>query len=653
MTFLIQTLHPRTLRNRKPQYRGASVLRLVVWSMIAAGCVLLHFVSAAEAQTRKPSILWITCEDISPHLGCYGDEYATTPHLDQLATQSVRYTHAFATSGVCAPARSCLITGVYPSSMGTQYMRCSGTLPPFIKCFPEYLREAGYYCTNNSKEDYNFATPPNAWDESGKRAHWRERTDPEKPFFSVFNFTVTHESKTRARGAELEKLVRSLKPEERHDPAKAVLPPYYPDTTETRRDWANNADLITVMDRQVGNVLKQLEEDGLAESTIVFFFSDHGVGLPRAKRWLYDSGMHVPLMIRFPQEFESLAVQQPGSVTDRLVSFVDFAPTVLSLAGVPIPEHIQGEAFLGEQASRPREYVFGIRDRMDERYDMIRAVRDHRFKYIRNYMPHLPYAQYLDYCERGPTMQAIRSLHEAGKLSGPTRLFLRATKPVEELYDTQEDPHEIYNLVRLPHFRKDLERLRRIHQEWVDDTRDLGLLPESILRTREQGTTAYELARQSPAAFPRERILATAELVQRGRAALPQLQQALSDDDDAAVRYWAAVGLIHIGPHAGDARKDLNSALSDESPVVRVAVAHALCNIDQQERGVPELIARLQDSDEWVRLSAAIALDSIGDKAKPAIPAMEHARDTDANKYVARVTNHALNTLQGTEHKVR
>lgn len=295
-----------------------------------------------------PNVLWITCEDLSPVLGCYGDTYAHTPNIDRLASEGVRYTNAFATAPVCSPARSCLITGVHAASLGTQSLRCQMPLPRGIGCCTSLLREAGYYCTNNEKEDYNFITPPAAWDESSNSAHWRKRP-PEKPFFSIFNLMTTHQSRVRYGREEFEKINAGLAPEERHDPAKAPLPPYYPDTSAVRLNIATLYTQVTLMDKEVGDYLGQLEADGLADDTIVFFYSDHGTGLPRGKRWLHDTGIRVPLIIRFPKRFQPLAPVAPGFTVEDLVSFVDFPPTMLSLAGVPVPDYMQGRAFLGQQ----------------------------------------------------------------------------------------------------------------------------------------------------------------------------------------------------------------------------------------------------------------------------------------------------------------
>ena len=618
---------------------------LIRWPALLVMTVVTVFCSPGAILTAadQPNILWITCEDMSPNLGCFGDSYSTSPNLDRLAERGVRYTQAFATSGVCAPSRSCLITGVFPSSLGSQFMRCKATLPGFVKCFPEYLRDAGYYCTNNSKTDYNFDHPKSAWDESSNKAHWRNRPDG-KPFFSVFNNTVTHESQIRSRGDAFLKATQRLKPEQRHDPAKVSLPPIYPDTPEARRDWANYLDCITSMDATAGDLLKQLDEDGLTDNTIVFFFSDHGVGLPRAKRWLYDTSLHVPLIIALPTKLQRRSPSQPGSTDDRLVSFVDFAPTVLSLAGVKIPDHMQGQAFLGGQAApSPRLYVHGIRDRMDERYDLIRAVRDRRFKYIRNYMPGTPWSQFLNYAEQGPTLQSMRRLHGEGKLTPAQDRFFAPTKPPEELYDTKADPWELRNLAADPAHRDTLERLRREHLRWQTATLDLGLLPEAELHERTRGAAPYELIRNGELQYPRERILQAIDATYRGAPAIDELV-ALLKDDDPAVKYWALVGLAGLRGAAKPAEPTIIAALTDRSASVRVAACEALRHLDQHDRTLPVLTEALSHSNEWVRLSAAITLDHLGPAAKPARKQLERAQ-SDKNQYVIRVVEHALSVL--------
>ncbi|HQR35989.1 MAG TPA: sulfatase-like hydrolase/transferase [Blastocatellia bacterium] len=470
------------------------LLRLWIVGIISFGGMLyVPQRPQATQTTQRPNILWLSTEDISPDLGCYGDEYAHTPNLDKFATQSARYTNAFSSAPVCAPSRSAIITGMYPTTIGSLHMRSKAVPPAGVKAFPEYLRAAGYYCTNNSKTDYNFEAPPSnrppdtVWDETSNKAHWRNRQDKSQPFFAVFNFVVTHESQVRVPDDQYKKNTARLKPEEFHDPAKAKLPPYYPDTPLVRKDWARYADNITAMDYMVADVLKQLEEDGLAENTVVFFWGDHGRGLPRAKRWVYDSGLRVPLMVRWPGKIKP-------AVVDDVVSLMDLGPTVLSIAGVPIPPVMQAQAFLGDQKKAPRQYAFAHRDRMDESYDMMRSVTDKRFHYIKNFFPGRPYAQHIEYMEEMPTMQELRRLYKDhmnaldpnyGKAMTPAQLlFFRPEKPVEELYDVTVDPHEINNLAALPQHQETLKRMRAALEQWQKQTKDLGLVPELELRER-------------------------------------------------------------------------------------------------------------------------------------------------------------------------
>lgn len=587
------------------------------------GCISPAERSVVETFRDRPNILWITCEDIGPNLRCYGDTYAVTPNIDRLAAEGLMYTNAFATAPVCAPARSCLITGVYATSLGSQHLRSQVKLPEQIKCFSEYLREAGYYCSNNYKEDYNF-TAKTAWDESSKMAHWRNRK-PGQPFFSVFNLVTTHQSQISGSDERFfAKYTSNLKLQERHDPAKAELPPYYPDTPIVRKTWARYYDLITLMDKELDHLLQQLQDDGLADSTIVFFFSDHGFGLPRFKRTLYDSGLNVPLIIRFPARYQHLAQARPGKKVDELVSFVDFAPTVLSLAALPIPSHMQGWAFLGDKAAKPRQYIFGASSRVDEAYELSRCVRDKRYKYIRNYMPHLPYAQLSAWPDQGPVIKELRHLAAEGKLPGPQKLFMKPTKPIEELYDTQTDPHEIHNLVDSPRHRHILQRMRQVQRKWLADMYDLGFLPEAEMHIRAEGKTPYEIARQVRQ-YPQQRILAAAELVGKGPENLPKLIRLL-EDYDSAVRYWAAVALGALGPEAAPAAEALTEALADPQPNVRFAAAGALCTLDHCKDALPVLAKGLQDSRPYVILHAARELQSIGDRACPVIPAIEKAK---------------------------
>jgi len=423
---------------------------------------------------NRPNILWISLEDTSPRFGCYDDRLARTPNIDRLASEGMRYPLTFSTAGVCAPSRSAILTGMYQTSIGTHHMRTTHTneytpelptpydavVPHYVKAFTEYLRAAGYYCTNNEKTDYQFTPPLTAWDECGKDAHWRHREDGQ-PFFSVFNPTLTHES--------------GMWPEnERHaletDPDQVELPPYLPDTAKSREALARHYDNIADSDVIVGQILKQLEDDGLAENTIVFLWSDHGEGLPRAKRWPYDAGIRVPLIVRWPGKLA------PGSASDQLVSLVDLAPTVLTLAGVEVPYHMQGQPFLGKKVE-PREYVFATRDRYDESYDMVRAVRDKRYKYIRHYYSNQPYLIWIPYRNRHPIIQEMWRLYLEGNLDEKQKVMFEE-RPVEELYDTMEDPFELTNLARNPQFEDTLKMMRKALDDWRSHTGDMGEMSE-------------------------------------------------------------------------------------------------------------------------------------------------------------------------------
>jgi uncharacterized sulfatase len=613
------------------------LIRFLFAVLLFAGAIL------RAAAAERPNILWITCEDISPNLGCYGDSQAHTPNLDKLAGKGLRYTRAFAPTGVCATARSSLITGMYASSIGSQHMRCTTTLPASIAPFPTYLRRAGYFCTNQSKQDYNFATPVDAWNVGkGAKAHWKHRK-PGQPFFAVFNYTDTHESRIRGKTRNQAKLTAA----ESHDPATTKAPPYLPDTPLIRKDWARYLDLITQMDKtEIPKRLKELEDAGLADDTIVFFFGDHGAGLPRAKQFVYDSGMQVPLLVYIPEKWKHLSPSAPGSTQDRMVSFVDFGPTVLSLAGVQIPKHMQGLPFLGRQSEgvAPHKYIYGIRDRMDERYDMTRTVRGERFKYHRNYVPFVPHYPWLDYMDMLDSSKELRRLNAAGALTGGHAFFMADGKPVEELYDLQNDPHELLNLADSREHRETLERMRRVHLDWVRRTMDTGLIPESDLRRRAKGSSEYEYARSGD--YPIERILETALLVGKGKDVMPQLFDRLSDED-GAVRYWSAIGLANLGASAVSAVPVLRGRLDDESADVRVAAAQALCRIGRIDAGLPPLIKELKSEDPWLRLAAANAIDYVGRQAGPAVPAMQTfmASSDRENLFVRWIFGNTLRTL--------
>jgi N-sulfoglucosamine sulfohydrolase len=488
--------------------RVIAMQKIVIVILLLSASLAMSFMKrpAYQPQPTQPNILWITCEDMSPHLGCYGDNEVKTPNIDQLAAEGIRYTHAYTTAGVCAPSRSSIITGMYQTSIGTQHMRTlqadagnqafsklksySAVIPPEVRCFPEYLRKAGYYTTNNDKQDYQFLPPVTVWDESSKKAHWRNRPHhgdglrgdgTGKPFFSVFNLMITHESQLWMRENE-PLLVR---------PEDVAVPSYYPDTKTVRHDIARNLSNVMRMDSITGTIIRQLKEDGLYENTIIFFYSDHGDGLPFVKREVYDRGLRVPLIVRIPEKFRIKGSKSAGSVDNQLISFVDLAPTILSLANIPLPGYLQGQAFLGiHQAASPRKYVFAARDRMDIQVDRVRAVGDGRYKYYRNFMPEKPYYQDLVYRKSIPMLQEMLQLRDAGKLNATQMMWFRTTKPTEELCDTQTDPHEFSNLVGKPQYKAKLVELRAQMDAWLKKVGDKGAESEAeMLKTMWNGNS--------------------------------------------------------------------------------------------------------------------------------------------------------------------
>ncbi|MCE9527818.1 MAG: sulfatase [Planctomycetales bacterium] len=441
---------------------------------------LLAYAAPLGAANPLPNIVFLTCEDVSPNLGCYGDPDAITPNLDRFAVQGARFTRAFTHAPVCAPSRSGLITGMYPTTLGSHHMRSKLTKTPPL--FVDYLRKAGYtVCWPTAgnggigKTDFNFDVPKNWGDVT---VDWTKQPEMLKePFFAVYNITVTHESQVRATKAQYAKNTARLKPNERRDPAKVKLPPYYPDTEQVRDCVKTYHENITAMDYAVGDVLKMLDDRKLADNTIVVFFGDHGAGLTRGKRWPYDSGLRVPLLVRWPGKVE------PGSVRDDLVCFLDLAPTVLALAGAEIPPHMQGRIMLGENTQPTPKYLFAARDRMDETYDRIRSVRGLRYRYIRNFHPELPYFQYINYMDEMPILQDWRRLAFAGALNKTQMTFMSRTKPPEELYDLENDPYEINNLATSAsaEHQRELKEMSAALDKWIVETKDLGAVSEKEL----------------------------------------------------------------------------------------------------------------------------------------------------------------------------
>lgn len=463
---------------------------------------------------QKPNILWLVTEDMGAYIPPFGDSTVVTPNLSKLANEGVIYPNLYSTSGVCAPSRAAIATGMYPSGIGANHMRTNSytevtglpkyeAIPPSnVKMISEWLRRAGYYCTNNYKTDYQFKAPVTAWDESSPYAHWRNRAD-NQPFFAVFNFTETHESglfepygfrqvetrhyhagernynwKNKKASHAKNRTAEEETPLHLPKDTKFNIPPYLVDNEVTRRDMWKMYNNIAEMDRQVGAVLKQLEEDGLLENTIIFFYGDHGGPLPREKRLIYDSGLNTPMIIRFPKE------QLAGIKDHQLISFIDFAPTLLSITGEEPKPYLQGQAFLGAHKAEERKYIHAAADRFDGFTDAIRAVRDSRFKYIRNYRPEQGYYLPVAYREKIPTMQELLRLKEEGKLNDIQMQWFRKQKPKEELFDCENDPFELNNLAGNPEYKDKLNELSSEMDRWLNNIGDIPNLDEKKLVNR-------------------------------------------------------------------------------------------------------------------------------------------------------------------------
>ncbi len=595
------------------------------------------FLTVSAPGEERPNLLWITAEDMSPTLGAYGDTYATTPNLDAFAKESVRYTNAFAAAPVCSPSRSTLITGMWAPSLGTSQMRSAYPLPISVKGFPTYLREAGYFTTNNEKTDYNTADEARlikeSWDESSGSAHWRSEARKEgQPFFAVFNQMVSHQSRTMVWPYAVfkENVQSRLSANEVHNPAKVVVPPYYPDTELVRREIARYYDCVTVMDSEVGRVLAQLEEDGLAGNTIVFFYSDHGSGMPRHKRLLHDSGMKVPLLIRFPEKYKHLAPAAAGETVDRLVSFVDFGPTMLSLLGLPVPENMQGEVFLGPDASTEPGYVYGFRDRVDEVFDLSRSVRSDQYLYIRNYLPHYSWAQRSVYSDLGEIQQEIAryAVANADKLTPPQLAYAGSTRPAEEFYDVTADPQNLVNLAaaeRSPAQEAALEAHRAAFLKKRTEILDLGVLPENIMADYilEEMRPIREITTgQSDHRPDLEAMWAAADLV--GKGSREELLDLVESGDDT-IRFWGIIGLRHAFTGDQDLLEELYDSMDDISVAVRLEMAAWMADVSEKHReeAIQVIGRELNSENWWTSLQACRAVELLGAKAQALLPVME------------------------------
>ncbi len=604
---------------------------LVAWFL---ACV---WINSTDAQ-QQPNILWLTSEDHGPAMGCYGDARARTPNVDALAAKGMRFRTVWSVAPVCAPARTAIITGIYPSSSGGLHMRSMVSLPAHVRAFPQFLQDAGYYCTNHSKTDYNVRFPSPVWNESSNKAHWRKRKAGQ-PFFAVFNSTKSHESQIRARPHTLAT-----------DPAQVRVPSYHPDTPEVRQDWAQYYDVVSQADADAGSRLEELKNVGLAEETIIFYFADHGSGMPRSKRWPSDSGLHVPMVVYFPPKWQHLAPKEyaAGGASDRLISFVDLAPTILSLAGIQPPAWMQGHAFAGPFQAPPEPFLFGERGRMDERMDLVRSITDGRYVYLRNFFPQVSQAQHVAYQFETPTTRVWNELYQQGKTNGAQSLFWQVPKPVEELYDLETDPDEVMNLADSQDHREIRNRLSEALRAHILSIRDACFFPEREMIGRSVGSSPYELARDD-SVYPLQQILEAAEFSSDYRdPADSRLADRLADPN-SVIRYWGTLGLLIRGEASVSQHEELLiSSLEDPSLDVRIVAAQALGSFGSENargRALPVLASLADPQTQGVMTSIAslAAIEALGDRAvelRSMIEALKSegpSPDERYNSYVPRL----------------
>ena len=556
----------------------------------------------------RPNILWITSEDNASHwMGCYGNEQANTPNIDSLATDGVVFDRAYSNAPVCAVARCTLLHGTYSVTLGTQHMRSRHAIPEFFRPYVSYLREHGYHCTNNNKTDYNRqGDDKNIWDQCGRKAHYRNRADGQ-PFFAVFNLTVCHESSLFPKKVANNRKRKVIPKQTRIKPEDIDLPPYLPDLPEMRNDFAIYHDNLTAMDKQVGKILQELEEQGLRDETIVFYYADHGGPTPRGKRYLQDTGVKVPMLVNFPAKWRNLSPFEPGTRTDEPVAFVDLAPTLLSLVDLATPSNMQGRAFLGDHRKPPADrYVFLFGDRFDELLGMRRGVSDGRFKYIRRFMPHLPAAPYSYYQFSMPAWTAWQSAWKNGELTGQHAAMWEHPQPQEMLYDLQADPWETKNLAKDATYQKQLEKYRSVLNAKMSQVRDTAIVPESMFDTRTEKTIHDEV--QSPS-FPYNKILASAILASSPDVKMSEVRDLLRDENDV-IKYWGTVGCMALGPVAKEATGDLHKLLDHKLATIRINAAVAVSIIGDREKAIAALVGELstdQTAEESILLFNSIA----------------------------------------------
>ncbi len=528
---------------------------------------------------KKPNILWITIEDTSPQfIGCYGNRDASTPVIDRLAGEGVRFTNAFSTGTVSSPSRSCIITGIKTYKTGTGNHRSNYPIPDYVKGFPYYLKEQGYYTTNNAKTDYNVANPgaftKEAWNESSNKAGWWNRK-PGQPFFAVFNYNESHQSRTMTQSYQwyLENVFDQLPEADRIADSDFEMPPIYNDSPEMRKQFARVYNSIKLTDNEIGKLLGRLEKDHLRDSTIIFFYADHGEGEPRGKTNGINFGYRVPFVIWFPEMYKQLSPWGTGGiVTDEMIDFEDLAPSVIALAGGKVPEYMTGRILMGDKRSKKADHLVLSADRSDNGIDMVRTVTDGKFVYSRNFMPFMPEVRYIRYMEIGEIKQQMRKELLENKLD-PLQKSIFEDRPPEFLFDIENDLWETKNLVYDPEYKSVLNRMRSMLKKEMLQARDVLMLPEYEIGLISESSTPYEF-RLDNDRYPVEDIYEAASLAGFRNEQIAARQIKLLKDPDRIIRYWSVIGLRSQTPgNLMPYYRDIANAMSDEYPPVAITAA--------------------------------------------------------------------------------
>ncbi|MFV9552454.1 sulfatase [Algibacter sp. PT7-4] len=558
-------------------------------------------IMSCQAQD-KPNILWVTIEDTSPHfIGCYGNEQASTPVIDKLAEEGVKFTNAFSTGTVCAASRSTIITGVRTYKMGTGHQRSQYPIPGFIKGFPFYLKQLGYYTTNNSKTDYNIENEKDfvkeAWDESSNKATWKNRAEGQ-PFFAVFNFAESHQSRTMSWAfEEYQKHVWNHLPEEDKIADDAFdMPPFYNDTPETRKQFARVYNSIKLTDNRIGELFQKLEEDGLKDDTIIFFYADHGEGIPRAKTNGINLGYRVPFVAWFPEKFKHLSPWETGKPTNELISFEDLGPTMIDLLGGKVPEYMKGKRLFDSDSNNKKDLLLLSTDRVDNGLDLVRTVTDGKFVYSRNFMPFIPEVRYINYLEIADITKHMRKDLKQGKLNAfQSRVF--EERPFEVLYDIENDIWEEHNLADNAKYNTVLEKIRQFLDSTLLEDKDILFMPEYDMAKISENQTPYEYRLTDDYNF--NEIYKIASLSGKKGRKVAQAQIESLKHDDRLVRYWASVGLMSQDQKILESfQKELNESLQDDYSPVAITVSAILYKKFQNKKA-SEVLNNFAKNEDW------------------------------------------------------